>query len=381
MPLLISFDPAFSWNDVFLTFLLVLTLGLLWKSMSYGNKDLQIVREIQLLILFLDSTIERLREPWLKLKYLTSTLILTVLSLILSSHSFHQDYYHFNHFSFFFILWSSVFVVFYIYGKLQDDTIEARKFFVWSLICFLTVIYVFCKWRELLASTIAVVFGLVSILLAIDRLVSLYMEVRRKYYNGENLTFAQLCFSQTDYDRLFAKLVIPTSMDRVEKPNLWGLIFIGKTVPDYDIARAYFIESLRRNEFDTDAKFYLALTNIITDRNISEGLKLLEEVRNEHDKKGLFWESARTNIDFWTATALMKLNPPDYSRARELLENIIDSHFASFEAVLPLIRCLVSLPFPEPIQAKKLLDHFFDRDSGLEEVTELYSIVDEMLET
>ncbi|MFD2658121.1 tetratricopeptide repeat protein [Gracilibacillus thailandensis] len=305
--------------------------------------------------------------------FIISTMIITY--FVVSSE------YYFNSLLIIYIFWTSLFLVIITFSNLNKNEIQAKRFLFYFFIIPITIIYVLNNSKDYFYHSINLVFVVVTIFLAFDRLISLIVDYREKLFNGEDLLFVINGFTIEDYDNLKKKLRIQgkKKIEEVDDPVLVGLIFINSSKQNLELAKYYFRWALKLEPDNNVAKVYLASTLLNIKRNSNEYIEKAYELFNsvETDQKSNnYTQIIFSDLHVSLAEVEFLRRNSDYKRIIELLKKeswLSDS--------LTYMLGYSYFKVGNFIKAKKLLSKLINNHSEFEDVPNLLTEINLKIDT
>ncbi|CAM5359417.1 hypothetical protein SAFG77S_06861 [Streptomyces afghaniensis] len=223
-----------------------------------------------------------------------------------------------------FIFWTSIFIVIVLFSNLNKNKIQAKRLLFYLLILPVTIIYVLNNSEEYFYHSVNLLFVIVTIFLAFDRVISLLVDYREKLFSGEDLLFVINGFTIEDYDILKNKLKIQgkKKIEEVDDPTLLGLLFINSSNENLELAKYYFELALKLDPDNNVSKVYLAITLLKSNSSyeyIEKASELLNSVEAEQ-KSNNYNQIIFRDLQVSLAEVEFLRRNPDYNRIIELLK-------------------------------------------------------------
>lgn len=297
--------------------------------LNVKKQNFKMIKELDVII----HIIKMLRKSininkWILYLYFIFTAILSV-----------STYLFFNNFKIDFIVafWSSIFLLIYTYGTIDENETKAKKFLLYIIVAPVTLMNTALTTSNIINDPIKVMALVVTLFFTLDMIANSYMDYRKHLFDGEEITFLIGSFDEDDFNKLDKKLRIFTLEDaiRLDKLNILGLISLYKESKDIELAKKCFETSLNINEKDNIALYYLAYILFKTNSKeyIREALNLFQKVKenqiNDTD------EIKFLDVNIFISACLLKTNSEDLDNILHIINQseIITSDFLYIKAI------------------------------------------------
>lgn len=306
----------FDYKNFMCTMLLTLICTLSLVLINLNNTKFSIHKEFCMIVSIIRNQQKYIKiNKWTFIFFFVFTVVLYSLTVLLFPNI--QSGYNLA-------FWSSVFVLIFTYGSLNENEIRAKKFALYIFIIPIAVANSVFYSKIQFSEPIQLIFLVITMYFILDRAISSYIDYRKYFLEGNDLAYTVINFETDFYNDLDKKhrLWSFEIARKLDKLTLAGLIAYHKSDRDCELARVCLEEQISCNSSDNVAIFYLGQLFLNSDEKllIEKSLKLFTECKRLQDTIEV--EVRFVDINNFIVRSHLMLENTNYDEMLDLLNSV-----------------------------------------------------------